>query len=56
VQNMTRDEMKDICGGVSWWCIGGGIVAGIAISTGPLGLVTYGPIAVGLIAACIICE
>jgi hypothetical protein len=41
MKKLSMDEMKTICGGVTWWektkcALGAGIVGGIAVAIGPL--------------------
>lgn len=51
MKEMTFEEMEKVAGG--GWCFAAGAVTAIAIATAPIGLLMYGPAAVGLIAACI---
>jgi len=56
MRELTIDEMAGIVGGQrigNGWCFAAGVVTGLAIATGPLGLVVYGPSAIGLGAACL---
>lgn len=55
MKQLSAQEMEEFIAGTHGWCVAAGFVTAMALGTGPIGWLMFGPSAGALIAVCILC-